>query len=109
MKTLKFKDYLAPAVLDGSKTTTWRLFDDKNLQAGDELLLVNAATGKEFAKAHILYVREKKLGEVGDADFDEGHERYDTEEDILEEYRKYYGDAVNLSSSLKIIKYELID
>ena len=59
IKTLKFKGYLVPKILDGSKIITWRLFDDKDLQVGDMLLFTNSASGKEFAKAEIVGVREK--------------------------------------------------
>ena len=71
MKTLKFKDYLVPKVIDSSKVITWRLFDDKNLQVGDELLFVNSNSDKEFAKAEIVGVREKKLSEIVESDFEE--------------------------------------
>jgi len=44
MKTLKFKDFKARWILEGVKTATMRLFDDKDLQKGDELELVNGDT-----------------------------------------------------------------
>jgi|SRR3989338_63138 len=109
MKTLKFKDYLVSKILDGSKIITWRLFDDKNLNIGDELLFINSDSGKEFAKAEIIGVREKKLGEITEADFEEGHEKYKSQEDMLVHYRDYYGEKVDLSSVIKIIKYKLIE
>jgi len=31
MKTLKFREKLSKLILSGKKTTTWRLFDDKDL------------------------------------------------------------------------------
>ncbi|MBI2591035.1 MAG: ASCH domain-containing protein [Candidatus Blackburnbacteria bacterium] len=55
MKTLKFAPELASLVLDGSKTSTWRLFDDKDLAQGDQLSLVNRETREEFAKAVIIW------------------------------------------------------
>ena len=107
MKRLKFRNYLVPLVLNGSKTTTWRLFDDKDLQAEDELILVNADTGVEFSKARILYVREKRLGDIEGSDFDEGHEKYENRENMLEEFQGYYGDKANFDSVVKIVKYQL--
>jgi len=109
MKTLKFKDYLVSKILDGSKIITWRLLDDKNLNIGDELLFINSDSGKEFAKAKIIGVREKKLGEITEADFEEGHEKYKSQDDMLAHYRDYYGKKVDLSSVIKIIKYKLIE
>jgi hypothetical protein len=34
MKTLKFKPHLVEQILTGTKTSTWRLFDDKNIMGG---------------------------------------------------------------------------
>ena len=108
MKTLKFKDYLVSKILDGSKIITWRLFDDKNLNIGDELLFINSDSGKEFAKAEIIGVREKKLSEIQETDFEEGHEKYKSQEDMLAHYRDYYGDKVDINSVIKIVKFRLI-
>ena len=108
MKTLKFRDYLVPLVLDGSKVSTWRLNDDKDLQIGDEITLINWNTGEEFATARITHVREKPLGEVDEADYAEGHERHDSKDTMLAEYRKYYGEDVTFDALLKLVKFELI-
>lgn len=107
MKTLKFMPHLVPQVLSGVKTSTWRLFDDKNLTEGDDLLMLNKETGEEFAKARITKVREKKLGELTDADF-EGHEKYKDQEDMLNHYKSYYGDKVTLDTPIKLIDFKLV-
>ncbi|PCI27380.1 hypothetical protein COB55_05905 [Candidatus Wolfebacteria bacterium] len=107
MKTLKFAEKLVSLVLSGEKDSTWRLFDDKDLTEGDKLVLVNKKTGEEFANARIISIVETKLGELEDLDW-EGHERYESEEKMYEEYRKYYGDKVGPNSVLKVIKFELI-
>ena len=109
MKTLKFKDHLVSKILDGSKIITWRLFDDKDLQVGDMLVFINSVSGKEFAKAKITGVREKKLGEIQEADFEEGHEKYKSQEDMLAHYRDYYGNRVDLNSVIKIIQFKLLE
>ena len=41
MKTLKFEPELAEKILSGEKTTTWRLWDDKALKAGDSVEFIN--------------------------------------------------------------------
>ena len=109
MKALKFKDYLVPKILDGSKVITQRFFDDKDLQIGDELLFINSDSGKEFTKVEIISVREKKLREITEADFEEGHERYKNQEDMLAHYRDYYGDKVDVNSVIKIVKFKLLE
>lgn len=107
MKTLKFRENLVSMILSGAKTSTWRLFDDKDLSVSDELSLENWETGKEFAKAKIIRVREKRLGEITDADYD-GHERHESRGKMFEAYRSYYGDRVNEDTVVKIIDFELL-
>ncbi|HLC99658.1 MAG TPA: ASCH domain-containing protein [Patescibacteria group bacterium] len=107
MKTLKFADNLVPLVLSGEKTRTWRLFDDKDLQIEDDLVLTNKATLKEFAKAKIVAVYEKKLRDITDADFAK-HERFQSTEKMHETYRKYYGEQVTLNTLVKVIDFKLL-
>ncbi len=57
-KILKFRESLSRIVLSGEKDSTWRLFDDKNLSAGDDVSFVVWETGRPFARAKILAVRE---------------------------------------------------
>lgn len=107
MKTVKFMPHLAEMVLRGEKTSTWRLFDDKDLSVGDELSLVNKETLKEFAKAKITKVEEKKLKDLKDEDF-VGHERFESEEQMYKTYRSYYGDNVGPDTMVKMIDFELV-
>ena len=107
MKTLKFKDYLVPLVLSGEKDSTWRLFDDKDLKADDELILVNKDTGQEFGKAIILSTKEKKLGDLQDSDFS-GHEKFESTEKMYETYKTYYGDRVTPETIVKMVKFKLL-
>lgn len=106
MKTLKFKDFKAKWILEGSKTATMRLFDDKNLAIGDELEMVNSDERKIFAKAVITEVINRKLSEVDDVDLD-GHEKWNNKEEMLESLRVYYSDKVNSDTSVKIIRFKL--
>lgn len=108
MKMLKFAENLVPLVLSGEKTSTWRLFDDKDLQKGDELSLIDRATGQEFTKARIISVREKTLGRIDDDDFDDGHERYRSKEEMIQAYRSYYGDKVTEDTVVKLVDFELL-
>ncbi len=107
MKTIKFRDYLVPLVLSGEKNCTWRLFDDKDIQRGDNVSLINWNTKEPFANALIVSVKEKMLKDLQDADF-EGHEKFESEEKMYESYRTYYGDRVTPDSLVKIIVFKLI-
>ncbi|MFT5849390.1 MAG: hypothetical protein ACI9H6_000197 [Patiriisocius sp.] len=90
MKTLKFKPNLCEEILKGSKTSTWRIFDDKDLQINDELEFVNKETLKVFGTAVITSLYNKTFRTLVDSDW-EGHERFDTEEEMCKTYRTYYG------------------
>lgn len=73
---------------------------------GDEARLINWNTGKVFAEAKVISVREKKLGKLEEADF-EGHEKFESDEEMYKTYRTYYGDKVGPETVVKIIKFEL--
>lgn len=107
MKTLKFADNLVPLVLSREKTSTWRLFDDKDLKVGDDVSLLNKKTLQEFGMARITAVKEKLLGEINESDFD-GHEKFENREKMIETYRSYYGDRVNEKTIVKMIDFELL-
>jgi len=104
MKTLKFKSHLCDQILDGSKTSTWRLFDDKDLQNGDELEFLNKDTGETFGTATITSLYTKTLGTLEDKDW-EGHERFASDEEMYSTYRQYYGDSVDKNTEVKLLSF----
>lgn len=105
MKTLKFRGFKAEMILRGDKTSSLRLFDDKDLKPGDELELINWDTKKSFAKAKITEIVEKRLKEINDNDL-VGHEPF--QEGIVENQKKYYGENVNPDTVGKIVRFKLI-
>lgn len=110
MKALKFDPSLVHRVLSGEKTSTWRLFDDKNLAVGDRLVFINKESGEEFAIAVVTDVREKLLGDITTEDeVRQGHERFRSDQDRLDTYRGYYGDRVTPDTVVKMIEYKLLD
>ena len=102
-KQLKFRDHLISRILSGEKRTTWRLFDDKDLQVGDELDFLNWATKEKFGEATILSVRDTKLGLLEPEDMSP---HFNTFEEMFEHYGKYYGPEVGSDTSLKIIAFD---
>ncbi len=93
-------------ILEGRKTITWRLFDDKDLQVGDKLEFFNSETGEKFAEAEIVNIKEKKLGEIEDSNY-EGQIRFNSQEEMIKHYRNIYGDKVDLDTMVKIIRFKL--
>lgn len=106
MKTLKFRPQLADMILRGEKTTTFRLFDDKNLQEGDELELVNWETGEVFGHAVVTEAYDKQLGQLTADDF-QGHEKYKDEQEMYSTFREFYGDRVNPETSVRVVRFNL--
>ena len=107
MKNLKFRHHLAEEILTSRKTVTWRLFDDKDLSVGDKVELLYWETKEKFADADIINIREKRLGEIEERDF-EGHEKFESKNEMLETYRTYYGDKVDWNTIVKIIEFKLL-
>ena len=107
MKILKFAPKLVPLVLSGEKTSTWRMFHEKDFIVGDEVSFVGG--GQEFVKAIITTVREKRLGDITSEDeINDGHERFDSDEERLETYKGYYGDRVTSDTVVKMMTFKLL-
>ncbi|HSX32904.1 MAG TPA: reverse transcriptase-like protein [Candidatus Saccharimonadales bacterium] len=113
MKTLKLEHHLADLVRQGKKTSTWRLYDDKDLSVNDTVNLLDKAdpkrpeTWRQFAIARIDNIIQKRLGDIQDTDHD-GHERFESHKAMLETYRTYYGPQVDDSTVVKIIHFTLL-
>lgn len=110
MKTLKLDHHLAQLVLKGEKTSTTRLYDDKDLSVNDDVKLLdkvdpsNPATWKIIGVAHINEVVQKRLGELQSDDF-VGNESFASQHAMLQAYRTYYGPQVDLATPIKIIRF----
>ena len=88
----------------GEKRSTFRIYDEKDLQTGDEVVFINKDTGEQFGTATLSEVREKTLGTLSDVDW-EGHERFASEDEMYATYRRYYGDTVGPDTTVKIISF----
>jgi ribonuclease HI len=114
MKTLKFDHELAGLILKGEKTSTWRLYDDKDLSVDDVIKVVDKVNPDEpttwqvIGTAKVTEVTEKKLGSVSDEDM-AGHEAFDSKEQMLNTYKTYYGERVTFDTPVKIIHFDFTD
>ncbi|MBU4502001.1 MAG: ASCH domain-containing protein, partial [Nanoarchaeota archaeon] len=106
MKILKFEKRFIQPILEREKTTTWRMFDDKNLTEGDKIILTNQENGEEFCKAKIVDVKEKQLKDINE-DYYEGHESFESIEKICSKFSEYYNKEVNQEDKIKIIRFVL--
>lgn len=106
-KVIGIAGYMVPDVLAGTKTCTWRLYDTKGFVVGDQIMLVNSAIEKPFAKALVTKVVTKPLQEIDDEDY-VGHVRYESTEAMYADLRKYYGDRVTPQAPVTIYHFRLL-
>lgn len=107
MKTIKFRQDFSDPILSGEKTTTWRLFDDKDLTEGDEVSFIIWETSTEFAQARLTHIHEKKLGDLDEQDW-EGQERFPSKKRMYQIFETYYGREVSADTPVKIIHFVLL-
>lgn len=104
MKTLKFTNEQVASIESGTQTTTWRLFDDKQLDVGDELQFVDSDTATVFGYGVINEIVIKRIADLNDDD-KRGHVAYQNDEVMLSAFRRFYGEDVSLESIVKVVKY----
>lgn len=104
MKILKFATHLVPQLLSWEKTSTWRLFDDKDLSIWDELEFRKSEDNDIIGHGTITSLIEKPVRDITKNDYS-GHERFRDVEEIIQNLRKYYGDTVDENSIVKIIHF----
>jgi len=104
-KRLHFSKELVPLILSGKKNSTWRLWDDKNLQVGDVVDFLESKTEKHFVTVKITKVIEKKMGklEIGDK---QGHEKFKNDDEMYRTYLGYYKKDVTPDTVVKIVWFE---
>lgn len=109
MKSLKLDHELAELVQNGQKTTTWRLFDDKDISVHDRLLLIdkvsvkNPETWEPIGVATVSEVVQKRLADVTPAEMSE--HGFASKETMLTVFRRYYGPDVGWETPIKIIRF----
>lgn len=108
MKTLKFSPNLVPLVLSGEKTTTWRLWDDKDLTVCDQVRFLDNETKEEFAVAELNSVKETKFKDLVEYDW-AGHEKFDSDQEMYQSYSKAYSREVTPETDLKIVHFKLLN
>ncbi|OGC45582.1 hypothetical protein A2V49_03735 [candidate division WWE3 bacterium RBG_19FT_COMBO_34_6] len=107
MKTLKFSPELVKLIKNGSKTITWRLFDDKNIKKGDKLLFIQRPELIPFAKALVTDVKVKLIKDLNDQD-KKGHEEVGSDKDICKTYSKYYKKQITSETQVKVIHFKIV-
>lgn len=106
-KTMKFAPDLVPLVISSEKTSTWRLFDDKDLKEGDIVDFIRRPELTKFATAKLTSVIEKPLGKLTQKD-KEGHEKFASDEEMYKTYEGYYNQPVSPETTIKLIRFKIL-
>lgn len=113
MKTIKFTHHLAEQVRAGTKTSTWRMFDDKNLSVNDKVELIDKVdpqateSWEKIGDAVIDTIVEKRLRDITESDTD-GHQTYETKEHMLKDFQQHYGPQVTMDTPVKMIHFSML-
>jgi ribonuclease HI len=110
MKTLKFNHATASLVQGGQKTTTWRLFDDKDISVNDLIKIIdkvdpnNPQSWQVIGEGAVNQIVEMKLQDISPTDMK--GEGFSSQSEMLVVYRNYYGNRVEMDTPVKIIHFE---
>jgi len=108
MKTLKFDHQTAQQIINGEKTSTWRLYDDKQLAVNDDIKIIDKVDPEHsdswqvIGRAKVNEIIEKRLADITPDDM-KGHHIFRSSEEMVGHYKKLYGQRVTLETPVKIV------
>lgn len=111
MKTLKFDHEQAQLIERGSKISTWRLYDDKDLSVNDDVRIIDKQNPKDpktwtiIGTAKVTEIVQKRLEDITEQHLKADH-AYSTKKEMINTYRQYYGDRVTGATPVKIIYFD---
>ncbi|MGB4759296.1 MAG: reverse transcriptase-like protein [Candidatus Saccharimonadales bacterium] len=113
MKTLKLDHQSAVDIIEGKKTSTWRMFDDKDLRVNDVVAIIDKVDPSDQNSWHVIgevkinKILEKRLRDINNADYTDG-QQYDSLERLLAAFQSYYPDqVVTADTPVKILYFAL--
>ena len=106
MKELYFGDPIPEILVEGRKGSTFRLSEDQDIRKGDlvSFLLPN---GNEFARVVCTETKKTRLGDLTEQDW-RGHERFESDVEMLRVYSTWEKRAVKMDDPLKIIRFRYL-
>lgn len=115
MKTLKLDHTSVTKVLSGQNSSTWRIYDDKNISVDDEVELIDKidphspSTWRAFSHVLINSVIEKRIKDVSIQEL-AGHDPpFHDVHSLLMHYKQRYGSHITEATPIKIIHFTVKD
>jgi ribonuclease HI len=113
MKQLKFNHNFAESIVDGTKTATFRVNDDKDIRVGDKIQLVDKVLGDhptswtipgELKVVSIDMVPLNKLtkNQMSNA------ESFENLDEMLQTFRRFYGEHVMMDTPIMVLNFEFL-
>lgn len=106
-KKLQFIPRLVELIKNGKKSTTFQVFDDKDLQIDDDLILVNSETDEVFGYAKISDIFIKPLNRLTVEDW-EGHEGLEEGQSLIDLIRTLYKVPIDDDEQVKVVRFKLL-
>ena len=103
-KKLLFAPPFPSILFSGEKTKTFRVSGGERYNLGDFLSLCDEK-GEEFTRAVVSNKNRKTFQELTDSDW-QGHERFNSHEEMYKTYSNWQKFQVKPSTSLDIIEYK---
>lgn len=111
MKYVKVSHKVAKLILEGEKSSTWRVNDEKNISVDDDIGIIDKVDAKDqgtwqvIGTGKVSSVVQKRLKDIKNHDLGPGEE-FENMEDMLKTFQDYYGPDINLNTTVKIINFD---
>ena len=111
MKYVKVSHKVAKLILEGEKSSTWRINDEKNISVDDDIGIIDKVDPKDQSSWQIVgtgrvnSVVQKRLSDLDNHDLGPGEE-FDSRQEMIKRFRDYYGPDVNENTTVKIINFD---
>lgn len=106
MKALKFSPQQSREILAGKRTSSWRMFDEKDLQSGDEILILSDTSKEPIGSGSITKVRTKTL--LSTTPEERAAQGFDDEQRMLDTLRDQFGHKVDWDTEVKIVSFAFL-
>jgi ribonuclease HI len=110
VKQLKFEHHFAESIIKGDKIATFRVNDDKDLRIGDKVQLVDKVDSNH--PKTWLIPGELIINDIASVPLEElskdqmsQAESFDSLDEMIQTFRRFYGEHVSLSTPILVLKF----